>query len=68
MVVCFLDGLYLERNLAPAHPAVRLVTRLLLYFITYFFYYAFTTLMRGGNWCYLDYRESAACVTWVRVG
>ena len=20
--------------------------------------------MRGGNWCYLDYGESAACVTW----
>ena len=49
MVVCFLDGLYLERNLAPAHPAVRLVTRLLLYFITYYFYYAYTTLMRGGK-------------------
>ena len=21
--------------------------------------------MRGGNWCYLNYGESAACVTWV---
>ena len=24
--------------------------------------------MRGGNWCYLDYGESATCVTWVREG
>ena len=36
-------------TLTPAHPAVRLVTRLLLYFIAYYFYYAYTTLMRGGK-------------------
>jgi hypothetical protein len=36
MVVCFLDGPYLECNLTPAHPAARLVTRLLLYFIPYY--------------------------------
>ena len=24
--------------------------------------------MRGGNWCYLNYGESAACVTWLRGG
>ena len=56
MVVCLLDGLYLDATLP------------LLYFIAYYFYYACTTLMRGGNWCYLDYGESVACVTWVRGG
>ena len=68
MVVCFLDGLYLDATLP-------LLTRLLgqshaCYYISfaYYFYYACTTLMRGGNWCYLDYGESAACVTWVRGG
>ena len=65
MVVCLLDGLYLDTTLPPAYPAIRLDTCLLLYFVAYYFYYACTTLMRGGNWCYLDYGESAACVTWV---
>ena len=37
------------RNLTPAHPAIRLVTRLLLYFNAYYFYYAYTTLMRVGK-------------------
>ena len=67
MVVCLLDGLYLTQPY-PAYPAIMLDTGLLLYFVAYYFYYACTTLMRGGNWCYLDYGESAACVTWVRGG
>ena len=54
------------RNLTPAYPAIRLDTRLLLYIsllillLLLRLYYT-----RGGNWCYLDYGESAACVTWV---
>jgi hypothetical protein len=50
------------------YPAIRLDTRLPLYFIAYCFCYAYTTLMHSGNWCHLDYGESAACVTWVRGG
>ena len=51
MVVCLLDGLYLDTTLPLLTPAVRLVTRLLLYFIAYYFYYACAILMRGGNLC-----------------
>ena len=35
--------------LTPAYPGIRLDTCLLLYFIAYYFYYACTTLMRGGK-------------------
>ena len=67
MIVCLLEGLYLDANLTPAYPANRLDTRLLLN-ISLLILLLRLYYMRGGNWCYLDYGESVACVTWVCVG
>ena len=66
MVVCLLDGLYLNATLplltlllgyshARCYISLLIISTTLIY----------TILMRGGNWSYLDFGDSAACVTWV---
>ena len=62
MVVCFLDGLYLDATL-PLHALlIRLRHALTAIF------YLLVLLLRLyyiNAWCILDYGESATCVTWV---